>query len=341
VRRRSILAFVELAVVGAAAPAAAAAPTPVRILFDERAVCSTPEVFYLALQGRNDHVRLAAPGERAFGVRVRLTRVGHNVRGELSVIHEHGETSARAVEGASCEVVVDALSLTAALALDAVVAEGAQAAEAAAAESATHEANSRSVDAAPNTDTNDDEALHDSSSATKRAWTNRFELGAQAAVAQIVAPHVAAGAGVLARWTADTGDSLSPSIGIGLLHVRNASSLDPGDASVEASFALVSACPLRIELASAELRPCALGVGGFLIATGERIASPKAVTRSWWAAGGLLRTSLRFDRTALELEAGLAGPLFERRFITTPSGRSAGRTPVASPLATLGIAYAF
>jgi len=124
------IALTLLGIAGLARTGSAAEQIPIRIVFDKRAVCSNSDEVYLAIQSRSDRVRRANEGERAFGIRVRLKRVGANVRGELSVIHEQGETNPRAVEGASCEVVVDALSLTAALALDAVVAEGAQAADA-------------------------------------------------------------------------------------------------------------------------------------------------------------------------------------------------------------------
>jgi hypothetical protein len=334
------IALTLLALVGLARTVRAAEPTPIRIVFDKRAVCSNPEEFYIAIQSRNDHVRRANEGERAFGVRIRLKRIGANVRGELSVIHEQGETNPRAVEGASCADVVDALSLTAALAVDAVVAEGAQAADASQTASETAEPKpepppppvQQKPDTAP-------EAVQPPPKPTRV----RFGLGAQALVAEFVQPYVNVGGALVARLVIDTGNVFRPAFGIGFLHSQNDFVQEPGRAAVSVTAATLTACPWRLPLGPiAGVSPCALAHGGAVTATGVEVDIPRTASRSFWTLGGLLRADLEMSRQiAFELEFGLGAPLVERRFVTRPTLESAGKTPVVAPLASLGIVYIF
>jgi hypothetical protein len=98
------------------------APMPpsiaVRIDFDAPPRCSGAAAFYAGLAARTAHVRRAASGESAARVKVRLIRAGAKIHGELRILHDQIDSDTRKVDGASCEQVVEALALTAALALD-------------------------------------------------------------------------------------------------------------------------------------------------------------------------------------------------------------------------------
>ncbi|WP_437955112.1 hypothetical protein WME76_26600 [Sorangium sp. So ce119] len=320
------ISFIELVVLGWSSAAATPAPIPIRVDFDAPPDCSTAEQLYEGIHARSERVQRAAEGEEGWEVRVRLRRVGSRIRGELRVIHERGATDTRTVEGTSCDTVVQALSFTAALALDKVAAETEPPPAPAPPPPVVRPAPPPAV-VAPEPE----------------RPPFRLELGAQVLLTQVVSPGVNLGGALVARLTQRTGGALSPSFGLSLIHARN--DLLPGAdrASVQWTSATLTACPLRWEIAHAvSAAPCITASGGWLAATGQGITSPESAARSWWSAGGLARAALSLgESTALEVEAGLAVPLFRRRFTIGSPAETIAETPVISPLASVGIVHTF
>lgn len=315
------ISLIELVVLGWSSATAAPAPIPIRIDFDAPADCSTADQFYEGVRARSDRVRLAADGEAGWGVRVRLSRGGAGVHGELRVVHAGGETDTRIVDATSCDVVVQALSLTAALALDEVVEVTAP---------LSSPAPPPAAPPAPPV-------------APPEAPPLRFALGAHALVTQVVAPHASLGAALGVRVTPHVEGPLSPSFGLSLMYARN-DLLSGGDSAViQWAAAALSACPLRwqiVRIVSAE--PCVVAAGGWLAATGRDISNPESAVRSWWSAGGVLRAAaLLGGDTALELEVGAVVPLVHRRFTMGWSAETVGETPAISPLVGVGIVHNF
>src|SRR5262245_46366911 len=111
--------------VAALTPSAQAA-LPLRVQV-EAGECSSDEAFFAALQSRSARVRRPSDGESAAVLEVRVERMANGMRGDLRLRLEDGSSSTRSVTGASCEAVVEALSLTAALALESATAEPASA----------------------------------------------------------------------------------------------------------------------------------------------------------------------------------------------------------------------
>ncbi|AUX24516.1 hypothetical protein SOCEGT47_050540 [Sorangium cellulosum] len=320
------ISLVELVVLGWSS-AAAPAPIPIRIDFDAPAGCSTAAAFYDALRARTDRVRLATEGERSWNVHVRLSRAGSGVHGELRVIHERGETDTRTVKGASCDTVVQALSLTASLAVDEVVAESAPPVPVAPPPAAP-----APREPAPPVD------------AAREAPPFRLEIGAHAVLTQVVAPHVSFGGALAARMTQQRMDDVfSPSLGVALIHARNDLLQSAGNAAIQWTAAALAACPLRWQITGfLGVQPCATTAVGWLAATGRGVMYPESVVRSWWSAGGLVRAAASFGGgTAVELEAGISAPLVHRRFILLSPEVNVGETPVISPLVGLGITHLF
>ncbi|WP_437522192.1 hypothetical protein WME79_30895 [Sorangium sp. So ce726] len=314
------ISLIELVVLGWSSATAAPAPIPIRIDFDAPADCSTAEQFYEGLRARSDRVRLAADGEEGWGVRVRLSRGGAGVHGELRVVHAGGETDTRIVDATSCDVVVQALSLTAALALDEVV-----------------EVTAPLSPPAPPV------VPPSPPVASQETPPLRFTLGAHAVVTQVVAPYASLGGALGARVTPHLEGPWSPSFGLSLMYARN-DLLSGGDtALIQWGAAALSACPLRwqlLRIVSAE--PCVVAAGGWLAATGRGISNPESAVRSWWSAGGFARAAaLLGGGTALELEAGAVVPLVHRRFTMGWSAETVGETPVISPLVGVGIVHNF
>jgi hypothetical protein len=103
------------------ARAAAADSTPVQVSLEAPAGCSSAREFYDAVRARTGRVHLSPGGGEALALRVVVIRNRGKFQGELRVSDPRGQSSTRKVSGATCEEVVRALSLTAALAVDQIV----------------------------------------------------------------------------------------------------------------------------------------------------------------------------------------------------------------------------
>jgi hypothetical protein len=103
----------------------------------------------------------------------------------------------------------------------------------------------------------------------------------------------------------------------------------------------LTGCPGWSLGATIAVEPCAQAIGGWLTATDRAVTNPHAVRRTWGSLGALARASLRLGAGfALELEAGLAVPVVERRFMTTTPERNVGQTPAIAGTLRLGITWA-
>ncbi|WP_437807561.1 hypothetical protein [Sorangium sp. So ce1078] len=318
------ISFIELVVLGWSSATAAPTPIPIRIDFDAPADCATIDDLYDGIRARSDRVRQAEDREKGWEVRVRLTRVGPRVHGELRVIYERGATDTRTVEATSCEVVVQALSLTAALALDEVAEETTPLPPPAPPPAPPPPPPPPPPPAAP-----------------RPLFT--FGVGAQALVTQVVSPYASLGGALVGRVTSHPDGALSPSLGLSLMYARNDILQGSNNALIHWTAVALTACPLRwqiTDIISAE--PCVLASGGWFTATGEDMSNPRSVVRSWWSAGVLARAAVTLGGgTDLEIEAGAGVPLVHRRFTIALPTEPLGETPVISPLAGVGIVHSF
>ncbi len=347
-----------LPVLGLPVEAQAADPVPVRIQVEAPLDCASPRDFYDALRARSGRVREAMPGEKAYELAVKLEPGADVVHGELSIASEQGEADSRSVDGASCSVVVQALSLTAALAFEAAeqkkeqaegealapvtesgTSGGAQPAGAEQPSRAGKDAEQASPVSSP------DEPDASGSPAEHGADGNRLRVGvgAGALVHRVLSSQVSLGAAVVARLGLESRGVLSPSFGLGVVH--SDSEMLHGDGSVSAQWtgAMLSACPLRFRLSQAiGVAPCAIGSGGWLRVSGLDVDNPRSVDRSWWSLGALARLDAALGSHAeLSLEVGASAPLAKRDFVTTPSETSVATTPSVSPQASLSLIYEF
>jgi len=312
------VSLLELVVALLPAPAPVA-PIPVKIELAAPSGCSDSSAFYARVRERTERVRPALSSERGVELRVQLTRSGAKVHGELRLIDEDGATDTREVEGTTCDEVVAALSLTAALALD-PSARGAS-------EPALRVPSAPRARPAP----------------ARRVRPFRVEVGARVVAAEVVSPFTSLGGAVSLRLTRPAGPSSGTSFGLDLVHLENDLFAAAEDIAVSFTALALSACPLGWELGGVfELRPCAVLAGGRLAATGRSVGAPDSAVRSWWSAGALARASADLGSdVAVELEAGASVPLLRRRFVIDAPPRQVGETPAISALLALGASYRF
>jgi len=157
----------------------------------------------------------------------------------------------------------------------------------------------------------------------------------------VVAPHLSLGATAQLRVADPRQDRLSPSAALAFLYLRNDLLGGGGEAVFRLAAATMTACPgwgWRGGIASVEL--CALGVGGWLLASDAGVTVSRSVSRSWWSAGAVLRARAVVGAGfVLQLDASASVPLVKRRFVTTTPEQTVGTSPSVAPLLGLTLAH--
>jgi hypothetical protein len=324
-------ALVQLVAFGLPAAGSVEAPIPIRIEFDAPADCSTAEAFFQGVRSRTDRVRRAEAGETGTELGVRVTKTSGKVHGELDLIGEHGESDRRVVDGETCEEVVEALSLTAALALDPTA--RVEPARPVPAELPASSGSPAPCPPAPRQPT----------------FPKSFELGlhARAALASVVTPTWSLGGLAFASLRPVALTPGGPSFGFGVAYLTNAFAVsgEAGEEEVATRLTTVvlRGCPLRFGPAEwLAVEPCLLGKGGFLEAEGRGLSDPESVARTWWSVGGEVAVAVGLGSGfSLELAPSLDVPLVERRFTTGEPPEPAGETPALSAGVSGGMGYYF
>jgi hypothetical protein len=368
----------------AAAGAASGDAIALRVEFDAPEGCSGDDAFYEGVLSRMPRARRASAGEDAVRLGVRLTRVGKKVRGELRLLDARGESDTRTVEGATCDEVVEVLSLTASLALTlkparpppappprpATPPAAARAPSSAGAASGGASAGSSSASSAPAASGTPTPATPPAEpapeppsppeppppepapaevlrvkpelpeDATQRRY--RIAVGVRGVAAGVVTPSVSFGGSVDLRLAKQDADGVGPSLGVSGFYVPNDFLRTADDARLRWMALAVTGCPGWKAGRAASVEPCAQVMGGWIDATGLGVTNPRSAGRSWWSVGALLRVAARLGwGFSLELDAGVAVPLVERRFITTTPERTVGETPTIAPMAAVGVTHVF
>jgi hypothetical protein len=347
----SYLVLVSAAASGLATADPSKGAKPVQIEFDAPAGCSGADAFFSSLRSRTDEVRQSDENEPHTTIQVRLTRTRGRVLGELRVVDDRGGADTRKMQGASCDDVVEALSLTAALAVDpnALL-------------SAPATATVRTASAAPGADTNASPAVSNPPAASKPAAAAEpavaaalhapaahapldvpwFELGAGALGTALLTSSTSPGIVFSSRFTLAGSGVLRPTLGLALAHVRNDIVQSPRALQVSLTGLAATACPLRFSTSILTIQPCALVVAGWLSASGREATYTYDVDHLWIGTGGVLHLSAFIaDGLSLDLDGGVSAPLFKRRFYATTPGNIVGETPSISPIASLGLSYGF
>ena len=321
-------------------------PTPVRIEFDAPNGCSSGDAFYEAVHGRTDRVRWALDGESAVQIRIKLFRAGTKIKGELRLSDQEGEKETRKVDGATCDEVVEALSLTVTLALDpSALLVARNSSSPATTEAGKNEGVAAATPPAPKPPAPGESPGTPSkirAAVSASPSTVRSEFGAQLLAASVISPGASFGGAISARFIIPSSMLGQWSTGLTLLHVQN-DLLNSANWGVFALTALaLDLCPLRGSAGSqldAEL--CAVAMGGLLYGSGV-VAHPDSVSRNWWSLGlrGAASVGLA-GGLRLELSMGAHAPIIRREFITSLPVQHVGETPRIAVLGGLGLALRF
>ncbi len=286
---------------------------PIRIEYDTAGACPDRASFERQLFARTTRARIAdRPDSRTFAVR--FAGASGSLTGVLEVRSRTGEVSNREVPGESCEDVVGALALAAALVIDphastAPIPEiaSAPATPPVSAPAATRGEASVSPVPAP------------------AGWRSTFGVGLAGGVRAGTLPSAAPSAMVFADLALRKGvpseGAFAPSVRVSF--GGTLSQTVPVAASGSSSFGWLGGradlCPLRARIAtSLEARPCAAFEVGALSASTDAVPLGRTPTRPWVAGGAA--AFLRWNAAPIFLEAGaqLLAPFARHRFYVGP-----------------------
>lgn len=323
-------------------------PTPVKIDFDAPNGCSSVDAFYEGVHSRTDRVRLALDGEIAVQIRIKLFRAGTKIKGELRLSDQEGEKETRKVDGATCDEVVEALSLTVTLALDpsalVVARKSAAVTDADKSEGAgvATPGAGPPTSTAPRTRATPSDLSKFRPSVAASPSTIHSELGAQVLAASVISPGASFGEAISARFIIPSSTLGQWSTGLTLFHVQNDLLKSATWGAFGLSALALDLCPLRGTASTrldAEL--CAVAMGGWLHGSGI-VAHPDSVTRSWWSLGMRSGASVALvGQLRLVLNVGAHAPIIRREFVISAPEQHVGETPRIAVLGGLGLAFRF
>lgn len=345
-------------ILAAAVPEAATVTRPVEVQFEAPTDCGGKDAFFARLHARTEHVRVAEDDEPRTTFQVRLSRERARVVGELRIIGDGGTTDTRKVQGLSCDDVLQALSLTAALALDPTavlfVSPMASDAEATSAGmpagpepspiSSADQAPAPVVDkpTAPPAPKASEPAVAASTSTSPPRHVPSVEVGAGVVGLSLLSGGYSVGAALSLYKSLGTGEVFRPAIGLTLIYARHDVGHTPSSAAATLLAGGVLLCPVRVGASVFAFQPCAALWGGVLEAMGRELTQEERVSRPWLSMGLSLRSLVSLGRgLALQVEGGFQVPLLRRRYFATLPSNVIAETPTLSPVVGVSLTYGF
>lgn len=317
---------------------------PVRIEVQGPADCSAGVALMAGIQERLARVREAQGTVEGILLKVRLARVARRIRGELQVVDETGATDRRRVEGATCQEVVQALSFTAVLALEATLGIS-PSGEDEEPPSGPKPISDRSSETASTLATMPPARTKDipKQPATERpgeaviapvfipgSW--RPEVGISTAVGQVTSPGISLGGALFGRLRWRRGATSGGAVGLAWRSLlSDVGKAAPGVRVVSHGLSL-SGCPVVWAVSERwRIEPCVEGAVTIITAEGRTLDHSNPVTRLGWSVGGITRGAFSLGgRFLFEMEAGLSFPLVHRSYsIGTASEMGTTQAPLS------------
>lgn len=317
----------SLGVALAAAPARAqTAPEAIRLEYSAFAEdCPDADAFFERVRARTAVAR-ASEDESVRAFRVLVVPRGPAIEATLEVIAVDGTSSARSLSGSSCDEVVSAAALVAALAIEEhAVSVPAAEPSSGSTNRARPTVRTRIVAAAPEARV-------------------RFGVSAAFEIALGKTPDALFGAAVgIALRRESPGAIGGPAFRLSFAVAPSASVANGAETASFAWWtAALDGCPVSFALADGLfVEPCAVVEAGVLAGAGDRVANAVSELRPWVSAGASARASWRVvSGLGLELGAGFEVPFVRDRFYFG-AGTTVLRVPVIAFVFDLGASWTF
>ena len=292
-----------------------------RIEYEGRPGCPAADVFVTQVLARAPRARIAVASERARSLvaRVRLAAAS-GLEGQLIVVDPGMAPAERTVHAQSCEELVTALALIAAVVIDPLTARtGAVDSTATTAEVSPPSAEVAASDAAPMPSRADEPALPTAAAAAEAAHDGRWALSAGVGVGLVAgsAPTVLLSVPAFVEIARDDVEVLSPAIRLRGERTSTSSNRE-GGAFVRTGGA-ADLCPLALHARSVRAQPCGRTELAALYGKGRGVDPVRSDVRPWLAFGavGRVRVDLA-PRIFVELEAALMVATIRDRFYVEP-----------------------
>lgn len=308
---------------------------PVLVEYEAPASCPAEESFWAAVMARTSKVRRGDEGRPSRTFVIRLAAGNDGSTGHLAVRAVDGSTTEREVAGDTCEEVVSALALVAALAVDPNATTKPLPLPAAPrrAPAVPPPAPPRAPAAAVVT------VPQPAGEAPVRARTAASLGGVVAAGA---APGPLFGAALAVAATRPRGGWLEPTVRLEIAAASTGTVTVPGGtATFSTVTGAIDGCPGGWTLGRWRLEPCLRLEGGAVAAQGDDVAAPRTDTHPWGAAGVVghaeWRTSSGFFA---DFGAAVRVPLVRTTFFFEPNTTIYRTAPVGGVFsAGLGLRF--
>jgi len=307
--------------------------------------CTHTDGFSEQLLRRTERVERARPGEEALVFRIEIARDGNGFTGRLAVRELDGSQTNRTVSGASCDEVISAMALIAAVLVDPNA--SAEALSDSPSESDPTPGSTPAPAPAPPPEPAPEagplppsppEYRKAPDSSARVAYGGGVAIAFEGAAAPAGTPALA-----LELEAALERDSfVSPLLVVSLERAFPKRSTTPnGVARFQWTAFRASGCPLRVSAGNDWVfRPCAFFEFGELVARGEQTERRSTTEAPWLALGGTLRVEYSpAPPLFLVLDGGLVAPLRHDTFYFDPPSprNTAFAIPVVGATARLGI----
>lgn len=309
-----------IVVLGAPAPARADDFVPVQIAYEPRAGCPSADAFIRELLARAPRARLALPGEQArtLVARVRLA-AGHGLEGSLVVREPAAAPTERVVRAESCDEVVTALAVIAAVVIDPVTARTGSIDTTAPSADAKPPADDGPPAPAPLAPARPPEVPAPESApappAERRRWTVSAGLGGGLVAGS--APTVLLSVPAFVEVSQDRRDLVSPSMRLRFERTFTSSNGE-GGAFLRTGGA-TDLCPIALTARSLRAQPCVRAELAALSAKGRGVEPVRSDVRPWFAVGAVARVRIELAPPVfVELEASVFVPAVRDRFYVEP-----------------------
>jgi hypothetical protein len=306
---------------------------PVRVEYEAPEGCPVEGAFWAAVTARTPKVRRGEASAPARTFAIRLSTEGDGSTGHLVVRAVDGSTTEREVAGDTCEEVVSALALIAALAVDPnattkpLPLPPAPPPPRAPAPPPPHPAAAVAT-------------ARPASEAAPLAAQSAASVGGVVAVGAAPAPLFGASLGVAA--TRPREGWLAPTVRLGIAVASTGTiGVSGGAASFGAVTGAVDGCPGGWSVGRWRLEPCLRLEAGVVQAQGEGVVQPRTDTHPWAAAGVVARAEWRFFAGFFaDLAAGVTVPLVRTTFFFEPDMTIYRTAPVGAVFsAGLGLRF--
>jgi hypothetical protein len=319
-------------------PSALAAPPgqPFRLEYWAEGHCPDAIEFARQIQTRAPRLRPAEADEPALGFYAELVERAGSATGRLTARTPDGREVAREVRGATCDDVVTALALIAALAADPsqpVAAPATGPTRAQPIQPATPPRHHVIDDLPVEVREPPDPALR---------WT--FGVGGGLSFDSSIAPSPGYGLGVEFDAEGKGGSAFRPMFGLSAIRAAAANTeTKAGDASFTWLAFRGTVCPLRLpEATPLFIRPCLFLDAGVLQGNVSLAGASRDESKSWFAAGGFARVEALADEVlSFQLDGGVTAALKRDTFDAGSGDGNAFRVPSSGILGRIGLSYRF